>query len=133
MKVVLDTNVLVSALWWNGNERKVLLATLGENIDLLVSDDILTEFLSVIARKKFANFPRDSIYQFIEIILETAIIVEPIDKINVVKEDSDDNRILECAISGKADYVVTGDCHLLKIREYGGVKIITANEFLKEM
>ena len=131
MRVVLDTNVLVSALWWDGNERKTLLATLTENVDLLVSDDILSEFLSVVSRKKFTGFPREKISQFIEIILETAIIVEPTDRIGAIKEDEEDNRILECAIMGHADYIVTGDSHLTKLCEFQGVKIITASEFLK--
>jgi putative PIN family toxin of toxin-antitoxin system len=77
MRAVLDTNVLVSALWWEGNERRALLATQNPEVDLLLSDDILTEFLAVVARKKFSGFPREGISQFIEILLETAVLVEP--------------------------------------------------------
>ena len=66
--------------------------------------------------------------------LETiSALVEPELSLNVVAEDPDDNRVLECAVSGRADYVISGDRHLLKLKEHGGIPILTAREFLNAM
>ena len=64
-------------------------------------------------------------------IFSSAIIVFPQEKLNVVKEDSDDNRILECAVEGKVNYIISQDNHLLKLREFQEIKILTPEEFLK--
>ena len=131
MRVVLDTNVLVSALWWKGNERNVLLMTLYDDVDLVVSDALLSEFLNVVAKGKFAGFPHENVSELMEIILETAIYVESAVEVSEIKDDPSDDRILECAVAGKADYIVSGDRHLLKLKEYRGIPITNAKGFLK--
>lgn len=123
--------MLVSALWWEGKERGVLLATLNPEIELLLTDEIMTEFMAVVSRRKFSGFPRDRISQFIEILLETAVVVEPKTNIDAIGEDPNDKRILECAVEGGANFIVTGDRHLLKLGSYRGIKIVTASEILK--
>jgi len=130
MRVVLDTNILVSALGWDGNERKVLLATLSDDVDLVLSDEIISEMLQVLSYEKLSHIPEDKIGLFLEIIMETAMIIETTSKLAIIKEDPMDNRILECAIDGGAEYIISGDKHLLNLKEYEGIKILKAKEFL---
>ena len=133
MKIVLDINILVSALGWNGNERSVLLETLSDDIDLLLSEDIITEFLHVLSYKKFSHISIEKISLFIEIILETSIVIDTKTKITAIKDDPDDNKILECAIDGHADYIISGDKHLLTLEEYEGIIILNAKKFLDKL
>ena len=130
MKLVLDSNVLISAPGWNGNERAVLLETLSDDMDLLLSEDIINEFLHVLSYDKFASISIEKISLFIEIITETSVIVDTKTKISVVKDDPDDNRILECAVDGNADHIISGDKHLLPLKVYEGIRILSAREFL---
>ena len=67
----------------------------------------------------------------IKTVLQFLTLVTPNQKVDVIKEDPDDNKIIECAIEGKADCIITNDNHLLKIREYAGIRILTPSEFLK--
>lgn len=67
---------------------------------------------------------------FEELILAISELVEPKIKINIIKDDPDDNKILECAVEGKVNYIVSGDKHLLRVRAYQGIKIITPREFM---
>jgi putative PIN family toxin of toxin-antitoxin system len=131
MRIVLDTNVLVSALGWDGNERAVLLDAFSEGIDMLISDSIIVEFIEVTSRDKFADIPLDKIAHFLEILMETAEIVDTKTKVTKVKDDEADNRILECAVDGRADYVVTGDRHLLDLKKFKNINILSAGEYLK--
>ena len=132
MRVVLDTNILISALGWNGNERTVLLETLSSDIDLLLSEDIINEFLHVLSYDKFTHISIEKISLFIEIIMETSIIIDTNTKIFAIKNDQEDNRILECAVDGNAEYIISGDKHLLNLGEYEGIRILNASDFLSE-
>ena len=76
------------------------------------------------------NFSEEQKVAFISIILEIATMVEIAGKVNVVVDDPDDNTILETAIVGNVQYLVSGDPHLLKLKEFAKVKIVTASEFL---
>lgn len=128
MKVVLDTNILISAIFWRGNPYKVLHAGLDQKYLLTLSTEILNE-LEEKLRLKFV-IPEEIIEEHIEILTEYAEIIQPVVKFDVIKEDPDDNMILECAISCKADYIVSGDEHLLKLKKFKGTKIVTPKEFL---
>jgi len=66
----------------------------------------------------------------VEKIISISKIVEPLEKINIIKEDPDDNKILECAKSGKVDFIVSSDNHLLKLKEFENIKIITPTTFI---
>src|ERR1039458_2160341 len=92
--------------------------------DLSVSDDILTEVERVLQRPKF-GWTRKQIDDAIRELLTFTEHVEPKQRIDVVKDDPTDNRILDYAIAERSEYLITGDKHLLKLREYGKVKIVT--------
>lgn len=128
MIVVLDTNILISAIFWRGNPYRVVRNALKKKYSLYLSTEILNE-LEEKLKVKF-KFPEDNINNHIELLKEYGKIIVPISKVNAIKEDPDDNKVLECAETAKADYIVSGDAHLLKLKEFKGIKIVTAKEFL---
>jgi len=132
IRIVPDTNILISAVISHGNEFEVLkLGKLGK-IQIILSPEILKEFEGVISREKF-GFSKEQIANAINQIKDIAEIVHPKIKLKVVKDDPSDDKILECAVWGKADYLVTGDRkHLLKIKKFRGVKLVSSGEFLRK-
>lgn len=125
-----DTNVLVSATIIRGNEYQLLKAAKLGKIKIVLSPSILKEFKDVISRPKF-GFTNKQIENVFRQLLDITDIVVPSIKLDVVKEDPTDNKILECALECKADFVVSGDNHLLEIKSVKGMKIIRAKDFLE--
>ena len=114
--VTTDTNVIVSALNFPGNSSRILdLAEAGE-IRLAVSDDILNEVKRVLLRPKF-GWSQERVDAAIRQIAGFAEHIEPQQRIDIVVDDPTDNRILECAFASGSDYLVSGDNHLLKVRQ----------------
>lgn len=130
MRVTVDTNVLVSALGWNGMEAAVIEMVLDGGLELCLSAQILSEFFRVVKYPKF-RFTDEEIDSYIGRLLHNAIIITPTAKINAVAEDPDDNKIIECAIGGESNYIISGDKHLLRLGEYERIKIVRAVEFLR--
>ncbi len=107
-RVVLDTNVVVSAhIQPLGPPARILLAALAKEFELYVSSDILAEYDEVLRRPKFKIQP-DVVNAFLKVVTTTAILMTPATRIQAAR-DPDDNRFLECAFEGKADYLVTGN------------------------
>ena len=131
MKVTVDTNVLISALGWNGVEAAVIEMVLDGGLELCLSAQILSEFYRVVKYPKF-GFTNEEIDGYVGRLLNNVIFVTPKIKINAVAEDLDDNKIIECAVEGKSRYIISGDKHLLRLGEYEGIKIIRAADFLLE-
>lgn len=128
LRVVVDTNVLVSATIVQGKQFEILrLAKMGK-IKLTVSPDIIKEFEEVISRDKF-GFSKEQVSLAIKQILEIAEIIIPQHKLSIIKEDPDDNIILECALESKADVIISGDTHLLDLKKYKEIRIVNATEF----
>lgn len=130
-KVVVDTNNLISALGWEGKPRNLLRKLIEGKVDWFISLKQITELEKVMDYPKF-KFSQEQKRRFLEIVLETAIIVDTKTKLNVIKEDPADNLILECAAECKANFIITGDAHLLKLKEFKGTKIIKVKEFLEK-
>jgi len=132
IKIVMDTNALISALGWKkGNERKVLDMCLSERILLVLSQPIVDELVDVLKRPKFDFIPSQRKGEFLKYLISISKFVYPKEKLDVVKEDPDDNKIVETAVSGKADYIISGDNHLLKLKNFRGIKIVNAGRFLE--
>jgi len=130
MIAVLDTNILISAVFWRGGlPYNVVLNGLKKKYSIYLSPQILNE-LEEKLRIKF-KFPENEIQNHIEVLIEYGEIVEPSFTIDIIKNDPDDNKILECAASCNADYIVSGDSHLLDLNEYNGIKILSAKKFLE--
>ena len=127
-RVVIDTNVFVSGLTFKGQPREVLdLAWKGE-IDVTISPFILKELMGTL--KKDFGWSNEQIKNTIQRIKAKTISIRPKIKVSVVKEKDDDNRILECAIEGNVQYLISGDKkHLLPLKEYQGIKILSPAQF----
>jgi len=129
MKIVLDTNVFISSFFWGGNPRKLLTRVIDGKDSLFVSDEVLREVFSVMSRPKF-NVPSQQVAHFINSIQEVSFRVVPIGIVQGVCRDSDDDKILECAVLGNVDFIVSGDKDLLSLKEFRGIPIVTASEYL---
>jgi len=132
LNIVVDTNVLISAIGWNGSERELVDKCFQEIFRLIVSRDLLDEFERVVFYKKFDFVPAYKKVEFLGALSEFSRIIRPTCKLDVIKVDPADNIILECALEGKVDYIVSGDKHLLNLKEFNGIKILKPAEFLKE-
>ncbi len=127
-RVVFDTNILVSALVFPGGQGEAALWRIIEQTDQLVlSRPIIDELLDVLARK----FARDAeeLAHVAVFVTELALIVAPRRRLRVVKDDPD-NRILECAVTGRAQIIVTGDKALLALKIYEKIRILSLREYL---
>jgi len=131
-KAVYDTNIYISGTFWSkGNPRKILLLAEAKMIDLYISIPILQEIDGVLlADFKLSKKETD---EAIKHILTYATVIKPAKRVEAIKAHPQDNVILECAIEAKADYIVSGDKHLLDLGEYEGIKILTPKGFLEEM
>ena len=129
MRVVFDTNVFISAFVVPGSqgERAFLLAQ-ANRFELHTSVAILTETAGIL-RRKFGQDEGD-IKQALRQISRAAVVSKPTSKLRVVDDDAD-NRILECALDNRADLVVTGDRHLLKLKHFGGIAIVRLTDFVR--
>lgn len=128
MRVVFDTNILVSALVFPGGRGEAaLLRVIEERDQLLLSRPILDELLGVLA----AKFSRDAeeLARIAVFLSENATTVRPRRRLRVVKDDPD-NRVLECAVAGRAEVIVTGDKELLDLGAYSGIRIVSLRDYL---
>jgi putative PIN family toxin of toxin-antitoxin system len=129
-RIVLDTNTVISALFWKGNPRKVLDAVKEGKYILLSSIDIEKELIRVLAYPKFGLSPTE-IIPIINDYENYARRVNVTSRIGVIKADLTDNIFLECALDGKADYIVSGDHHLLHLGSFKNIPIVNPADFLK--
>jgi putative PIN family toxin of toxin-antitoxin system len=123
--VVFDTNVLVSAVGWRGPEHEIYQRCRAGELRLVISPELLAE-LERVLRYPRLGFAEEEIEAFISDLLEHAMTVSPSQAVEVVEEDPDDDRVLECALAAGARWIVSGDRHLLGLREYEGIKIVNA-------
>ena len=131
IKVVLDTNVFISALFWKGAPYQIFKRILEGAILNFVSPQILAEIKERLLDK--FKLPPEKVKEFLEIIVFNSQLVYPKKKLNIVKKDPKDNKILECTLEAKASFVISGDGHLLEIKKYKGIKIVSPKEFLSKI
>lgn len=129
-KIVVDTNNLISALGWNGNSRELLRNIIDREFELFISKKQIEELKRVMDYPKL-KFNEEQKTRFLEILFQIANVVNTTLKIDVIKENIEDNFLLECALEINADYIISGDEHLKKLKEYKNIKIVSVNEFLK--
>lgn len=129
IRVVADTNIYISALMFGGLPGSFLDLAFLRSFQLVTSPVLLDE-LDEKLRLKFSLSQADAA-QVRAKIESVALLVEPTTTLQVITEDPDDNRVLECAVAGEADYIVSGDRHLLKLGSYQGISIVTARQFIE--
>ena len=132
MRVVLDTNVIISGLNFPGNERMVLELARRARFKQYLFSLILGEVVEVLERK--FNWSDDRSSTALEALHQAAVSIEPRRHLDVIKPEHADNRMLECALEASADYLVTGNRrHLLPLKKYRGTRIVNAPQFLSAL
>lgn len=129
--VVLDTNVLISALGWGGKPDECVRLGLRGEVDLLGSPATLMEFARVLDYPRF-GFTEAEKTGFYVAILSRTTVLQPDETVGAIESDPDDNVFLSCAVAGDAAFVVSGDKHLLDLGSFQGIRIVTPAQFLQE-
>ena len=125
--LVLDTNVLISAVLFGGTPESIVNLCRSGKTQLVTSDAVLAE-LSGVLRRKF-GMESWQVVAIVEELRSFAMVVVPAVTVNVIEVDPDDNRVLECAVEARADFIVSGDTrHLLALAEYDGIPIVSPAE-----
>ena len=133
MRTVLDANIFVSALISaRGTPAAIVRRWLTGEFDVLISEPIIDEILRVTAYEKLQKYERlrDTRVAFVQLLTKQAVWVEPEDRLQIGAADESDTRYIECAVTGAAQYVVSGDAHLLNVAEYQGIRIVSPAAFL---
>lgn len=136
MRVVPDTNIVISALLWRGNPRRVLDAARDGIIELFTSPVLLEELADVLRRERFAKrleAANVTAEELVEGFAALAAVIEAAPIENVVVRDPDDDAVLACAIAAEAEIIASGDDDLLSLKEHRNIRILTAAELLTEL
>ena len=128
-KIVLDTNTVISAHFWQGNPRKILDFVKAGQYSLLTSEEIGKELIRVLGYPKFGLTPQE----ILPIVADYSTYAKSIrvkSRVDVIKADPTDNIFLACAKDGRVDYIVSGDHHLLDLKTFREIPIVTPKNFL---
>ncbi len=126
LRIVFDTNVYISAALFGRRAETVMEMASTRQIQLITSEAILAELERKLQEKM--NWPKDKTRLFVGTVRELAEVVHPEITLDVVPDDENDNRIVECAVAGKANLIVTFDKDLLRLKSYGMIGIITPRQ-----
>ncbi len=129
MRVVPDTNVLVSAIVFGGPPGQIMERSAQGDLQLILSPALIDELREVL-RRKF-GFSDAAVYQAETLLRRISTLVEPQQTVTLISADPQDNRVLEAALAGDADVIVSGDRHLLDLKTFGAVSIVTPRELLR--
>ena len=132
LKVVIDTNVFVSGIFFSGPPSRILKAWQDDRIQIVVSEDIIAEYRRIMAAlsAKFEDVNMDPV---LELLFIEAELVPSHSFEEPVCEDPDDDKFLACAMTSKSQYIISGDKHLLKIGRYFNTNIVTPRYFLDHL
>jgi len=136
MRVVADTNIVVSGLMWRGNPRKILDAARAGDLILVTTGTLLAELEDVLGREKFAERLASAGVTVRDLVLgyaALASVTEPAEIEPVILEDPDDDAVIACAIAGRCEVIVSGDSHLLNLERFQNIRILTAAELVAEI
>ncbi|MEK6808127.1 MAG: putative toxin-antitoxin system toxin component, PIN family, partial [Nanoarchaeota archaeon] len=123
-------NFLISATQWDYSvAHKLLKKMILSDAEIFTTQDILNETAEVLERD--FGYNKVEVKNIIEKILLFSKLIETKQKVDVIKDDPDDNKVIGCAIESSSDYIITYDKHLLKLKEYKGIKIMKPEEILK--
>jgi putative PIN family toxin of toxin-antitoxin system len=131
VRVVVDTNILVSALINRGKPRRLVLKLLEEHT-VILSRQILAELADVLTRDKFI-VKTSQVDKFLAILVRKSKVVTPSSRFKIIKEGPDDDVVLNTAYAGKAEYIVTGDMHLLALKEFKRIKIVKVTHLFESL
>ena len=130
-RVVLDTNIIISSAL--GGALVFVLEKWDEGkFTVVVTTDVVSEYFAVLNRPKF-GLKQETIDRIIHYIYQFSEFVVPEEQIRFIEADPKDNKFLEAAIAGKVDFIVSGDNHLLAIKEFRSIPIISGRKFLEQL
>ena len=132
LKIVADTNILVSGLLWTGLPHKIIKLAENGDVVLYASLSIIEETSQVLLRPKFMQRVEElktTCEELIESLLNVVEVVHPTHFVSAVESDPDDNKILECAMEAGADYIISGDTHLTHLQSFQNIYIVTPQKF----
>lgn len=130
LRIVIDTNIYISAILFDGKPESIIKLAAAEKVALYTSHAIVAEVAGVL-RNKF-NWTNQQVEYADQFIRDISVLITPTSLISRIKADDADNRILECAVESKANFIVTGDRkHLLPLKKYGEIQIIDVADFLE--
>lgn len=131
IRVVLDTNTIISGIGWSGPPRAILDVAIEGDFVLLISADLLAEVRRVLTYPRLRVLPQARVQEVLALLPLVAHMVEPEHRVAIIRQDPPDNRVLECALAGEATHIVTGDNHLLGLKSFQGIPIMTPAAFLQ--
>jgi putative PIN family toxin of toxin-antitoxin system len=135
MIAVLDTNVIISAvLSPRGTPSHILQLAEEKAFTLVISEVLLAEYQEVLLSAKMVDryrVARDEVIDLLNSLVQLANIVQPQENLSIIESDPGDNMVLECAVTGGAEYIVSGDKHLLGLGQYEGIRILSPADFLR--
>jgi uncharacterized protein len=127
--VAADTNIYISALIFAGLPRQFLLAAEDARIHLFISEPIRQELLRILQTK--FSWSNDQVNETLLQLESCTELVRPTETLDVIKEDPDDNRVLECAVAADARFIVSGDNDLLRLGQFRNIRIVKVADFMK--
>ena len=131
MRIILDTNVFISGIFFTGPPSQILKAWEKQRLQIVLCQQILDEYQRV-ADELSSKYPSVDITPIIELLTIYGQFIDTKGVDISICEDPDDDKFIECAIAGKCKIIVSGDSHLLKLAEYKGVKIVNPRDFMEE-
>jgi len=129
-RAVFDTNILISGYLWQGLAREAIEKVRDEEWTLLVSRETIDELIRVLAYRKFGLSPEE-IQPIVEDLIQIGEIVDVTTEVTAVQNDLTDNMFLALAADGRAEVIVSGDHHLLDLRQFEGIPIVRVRRFLQ--
>lgn len=133
MKVVVDTNVVASGLFFGGTPLLVLECWKSRHAQLVVSPAIMREYARVLHKLSLKHGGQIDVPEFLDLVAAEAEVVDASGIVAAVCRDADDDKFIAAAIAGKADYIVSGDAHLLDVSGYAGVQVVTPRQFCEQV
>jgi putative PIN family toxin of toxin-antitoxin system len=130
MRVVLDTNVILSGILFGGKPREILEAAVSGTLKMYISEAIVTELKGVLQRPKF-GLSSQTVEAIVAELSSIAEWVVPQNHVEIIKDDISDNDVLDCALEANADYIVSGDEHLLRLVRCGKIPIVNPDALLR--
>ena len=131
MRAVIDTNVLISATFWTGKPKQLLNKVRRGEVTFLTSEVLLDELKEILVRAdKPFKLSEEETARVVKAVEDVAEIVKVHSRVSECRHEQD-NRVLECAIDGRTEWIITGDVHLLELGFFQGVRIVTVADFLK--
>ena len=131
MKVVIDTNVFISGVFFSGPPYQILKAWRNGDLQIVLSLEILDEYDRV-GEELSAQFPETDLNPILELVTTKTELIEAARLDEAVCDDPDDDKFFACAIAGGADLIISGDKHLLKMSGYQGIKVVRPRQFVDE-